>query len=218
MEFKLADKGTLIYVGDPMCSWCWGIALHLDKLKEYYKNQLDFEVILGGLRPGGGDKWDENMKTMLRSHWEHVIDYSGQPFSFKLLDREEFNYDTEPACRAIRVVRDLSPVKEFPFFKAVQYKFYAKSEDPTELSFYQTICEELDISFKEFTDNFNSSAYSKRVVQDFLLAREYGITSFPTVILKIDDRVELITYGYSTFEQMRIKVEEVLKIPLSLYN
>ena len=27
---------------------------------------------MGGLRPGGGDPWNNQMKTFLRNHWEHV--------------------------------------------------------------------------------------------------------------------------------------------------
>lgn len=28
------NKPALIYIGDPLCSWCYGIAPELDKLKK----------------------------------------------------------------------------------------------------------------------------------------------------------------------------------------
>ncbi|MFQ5523922.1 MAG: DsbA family protein, partial [Acidimicrobiia bacterium] len=38
----------LIYVGDPMCSWCWGFAPEIEDLADEYP----VEVVVGGLRPG----------------------------------------------------------------------------------------------------------------------------------------------------------------------
>ncbi len=42
----------LIYFGDPMCSWCYGFA---PELKEIISNlpEVEFQLILGGLRPYG---------------------------------------------------------------------------------------------------------------------------------------------------------------------
>ncbi|MBK9151344.1 MAG: hypothetical protein IPM26_10245 [Saprospiraceae bacterium] len=30
-----SNKDTLIYVGDPMCSWCYGFSPKVDKLLQY---------------------------------------------------------------------------------------------------------------------------------------------------------------------------------------
>ena len=59
------DKQEIIYVGDPMCSWCWGISPDLIKLRDHYReSQVAFRIVLGGLRPGGGDPWDDQMKEV----------------------------------------------------------------------------------------------------------------------------------------------------------
>ena len=99
-ETSKAQKadGEIIYIGDPMCSWCWGISNHLQELKEHFAEHK-FSIVLGGLRPGGGDPWDDNFKGFLKHHWEEVTARSGQPFGYKLFDRASFNYDTEPPCR-----------------------------------------------------------------------------------------------------------------------
>ena len=81
---RINKKGRIIYVGDPLCSWCWGISPHLSKLKAHYKEEMEFEILLGGLRPGGGEKWNDQFKNFLRQHWEHVTELSGQPFGYKI--------------------------------------------------------------------------------------------------------------------------------------
>ena len=71
-----------------MCSWCYGIALELKSLKEYYaKEGIQFEIVAGGLRPRGGDEWTEEFKGFLKHHWEEVAERSGQKFGFKLFER-----------------------------------------------------------------------------------------------------------------------------------
>ncbi|MEM9548354.1 MAG: hypothetical protein AAGA77_20390 [Bacteroidota bacterium] len=117
------EKPKLIYVGDPMCSWCYGISDELGKVVAYYEDKMDLEVVMGGLRAGGGEEWNASFKEFLRHHWEDVGIKSGQSFSFALLDKEEFNYDTEPACRAVVVVEELASDKSFRFLKRFKRDF-----------------------------------------------------------------------------------------------
>lgn len=113
----------IIYVGDPMCSWCWGISHHLRLLKDALP-QLGFNIVVGGLRPGGGDEWNDQMKAFLKHHWEEVNHRSGQPFGEKIFDLEEFDYDTEPACRAVVASRKWMAAYVLDFYEEVSRKFY----------------------------------------------------------------------------------------------
>ena len=45
-----------------MCSWCWGFANVITELLENYEDKLEFEILLGGLRPTNEVKVDEKMK------------------------------------------------------------------------------------------------------------------------------------------------------------
>ncbi len=212
MRQKAVEDGTLVYFGDPMCSWCWGITNSLRQLKEEYKGRLGFRLVMGGLRPGGGDLWNDEMKAFLREHWEHVAQASGQPFNYGLLDWEEFNYDTEPAARAVRVVRDIDSSKELDFYAAVQHAFYVENHDPNQLSFYKPVCEKLEIPFATFQSLFESEGYKQLVRQDFAYAQQVGVRGFPTVALQQGDQLIAIARGYATFEQMRSKVEELMHL------
>ena len=202
--------GKIIYFGDPMCSWCWGIATHLEELKEHFKYELEFELVLGGLRPGGGDKWDSNMKEMLRGHWNHVNEYSGQAFNYDLLSKKEFNYDTEPPSRAVRIIRDIVPEKEFVFFKEIQRAFYVENLDLSFTDSYKSVCAGLDIPFEEFVSLFDTEKYKELVKEDFLKSAKYGVRGFPSVAVQIDDNVQLIARGYSTFENMKTQINKLL--------
>ncbi|MEO1653156.1 MAG: DsbA family protein, partial [Bacteroidota bacterium] len=130
----------LIYVGDPMCSWCWGAALEITQLKTHYSEEFDFRLLLGGLRPGTTHPWKASQRQYLRKHWEEIAHMTGQPFRFDILAEEGFIYDTEIPSRAVYVCRLIAPDKEFSFFKAVQFAFYAQNKDTNQLETYLDIC------------------------------------------------------------------------------
>ncbi len=200
----------LIYIADPMCSWCYGFSPEIQRVMEHYKNRLRFSLIMGGLRPGGGTQWNQEMKDFLRHHWEEVAKKTNQSFNFSLLERPAFNYDTEPPCRAVVVVRDMVPDKTFLFFKAIQHAFYCLNKDPNELNFYVPICESLNIPTDDFEENFHSEEYKKKTLKDFAHSRQLGIRGFPSLVLLTEDSLQLVTHGYSKFEKMQETIEKLI--------
>ncbi len=207
---QLSSDKEIIYVGDPMCSWCWGISNHLKSLKDHYP-QYQFNIVLGGLRPGGGEAWDQRMKDFLKHHWDEVNQRSGQPFGYKLFDQEEFNYDTEPACRAVAVARKWVGTDPLEFFEAVSRKFYVENEDPTKAEFYESICMDFEIPFTEFLERFNSDEIKYQTNQDFQLNRQWGVRGYPTVLFRSGDQLYQINHGYSEFEDMKGVIEKIVE-------
>ena len=193
-----------------MCSWCYGFEPQLHQLIEHYKSKINFTILMGGLRPGGGTPWDQKMKDFLRHHWEEVEKKTGQIFKYNLLTWDSFNYDTEPACRAIVVIRDLIPKKVFPFYKFIQKQFYLKNEDPNDLNFYLTICDDLEISKDEFTKRFYSEEYKNKTIADFKDCGQFGVRGFPSLIfIDSNNEYHVISGGYSTFDLMKERIDRL---------
>lgn len=206
------DETEIIYVGDPMCSWCWGISPQLNALKRYGESTgVPFRIVMGGLRPGGGEAWNQEFKDFLKHHWEEVNKKSGQPFSMSLFDKESFDYDTEPACRAVVTVRELNAEKTLSFYELVQHHFYVKNNDPNLVEFYKPICEELDIDFTDFKNFFNSPEAVELTKKDFVINREWGIRGFPSVVVRKGNDLHLIASGYASYEDLKERLEMVRK-------
>jgi len=205
------EKPKLIYVGDPMCSWCYGISEELSKTVEHFEDKLDLEVVMGGLRAGGGEEWNTSFKDFLRHHWEDVGMKSGQPFKFDLLDWESFDYDTEPACRAVVTVGDMAPEQMLPFFKEVQKGFYVGNEDPKMVAFYKPICQNLGIDYDVFASKFETSEMRDKTNEHFQRSAQLGARSFPTLLLEYKGQYHNIAIGYSTFEKMKSRIESVIE-------
>ena len=198
----------LIYVGDPMCSWCYGIAEEVSQLWQAYPD-IKKTLVLGGLRPGGGDPWNKEFQDFLRHHWEEVSQRSGQTFNFDILNWENFNYDTEPACRAVAIVKSIDEDLAMPFFRAVQHRFYYKNEDPKTEAFYQEICQALSIDYDQFAEHFSSPEGKSLSAKEFIKARSLGVNSFPTILLVHNGQTHLIASGYETFANMEQRIKQI---------
>lgn len=202
----------LIYIGDPMCSWCWGISPHLNALKRYCDNEkIPFTMLMGGLRPGGGDTWDNDFKNYLKHHWQEVNKRSKQPFGFELFNKDNFEYDTEPACRAVVTAKKMAPLKTMAFYELVQHYFYVKSEDPKQVEFYRPICKELKMDYEAFAAAFLSDEMKQTTHNEFKKSRSLGINSFPSIIYRKGEQLHLIGKGYAKFEDLQaviIKLNE----------
>jgi len=122
------SKPKLIYFGDPMCSWCYGFSPEMEKAIDSLSSEVDFQMVMGGLRPYNTETM-KDLGDFLQHHWEEVGSRSGQSFSYEILKDTSFVYDTEPACRAVVLMRELKPEKEFEFFHKVQNAFYFKNKN-----------------------------------------------------------------------------------------
>lgn len=194
---------TVRYVGDPMCSWCWGLSVELKQLAQHCLSEgLGFSATMGGLRAGGGDPWNDGFKAFLRREWFHIASATGQPFGYSLLDAPYFDYDTEPACRAVAVAQNLlegkgaDPLEGLEFFTAVQHKFYVEGADPKQAEFYRSVCAKAGIEFDAFQSLFTSDAGKQAVQAHFAQCRAMGVRSFPTLLLEHNQELLVIASGY----------------------
>lgn len=201
---------SFYYIGDPMCSWCWGGSETFSELERLCKKlNFNFNIITGGLRAGGGDEWNASFRQFLRNEWDHVAQRTGQPFTHKLLERAHFEYDTEPACRAVNAARYFLKHEElYRFFKAIQYKFYVLGGDPKEILFYQDLCEKYSIAFSEFERVFNDPQTKSETAKQFTLCRQWGIRSFPTVCFEFNGQLHPFMSGYLPAEYVEKLIRE----------
>lgn len=206
----MTEQPSIIYIGDPMCSWCYGIANEVAQLKSAWAGKAGFQLLMGGLRPNETTPIDAEMKAFLKHHWEEVNKRSGQPFSYDILERNDFVYNTEPASRAVVVARKHAPGKEFEFFKAVQKAFYLDNSDPHLVATYLPLCDEFGIDRAQFQKDWESDEMKYAVRQEFQQSGSMGVRSFPTVVLHHNNELTALAVGYSEFEVMNEVLEKLL--------
>lgn len=186
---------ALVYVGDPMCSWCWGFAPELRELER--RHGLTVEVVVGGLRPGpSAEPLEDRLRTFLRGEWARIAEVTGQPFDPGTLDRDGWVYDTEPAARAVVTMRSMLPDRVLDFFERLQRAFYAEAIDVTDVGAIVSLAEEFEVDDGLFVATLRSEASRAAAWRDFAVARRLGASGFPTLFLRDGSRHHLVARGY----------------------
>jgi len=165
-------KPELIFIIDPMCSWCWGFHPVIKELREKHSDKYRYSLVVGGLRTKGQMAWTQE-------------------------NRESFDYDTYPACRAIVTVRELwGDEASFEYLEKIQEAFYARGEDTTALETLANYVEKK----KEFLAFYHTERAEILMQHDFSKARSMGANAFPSVV-KIDtDGHMCCQQGYQSLE------------------
>ena len=199
---------NLIYVGDPMCSWCYGFARPLDALLADPQDAapLQLALVMGGLRPFTTEPMSAERVTELAGHWQHVEEASGQPFAelpHTALNTPGFAYNTEPACRAVVTLRTLRPPQVWRYFKAVQQAFYAEARNVTDPAVLADLAVQCGLPRDEFAHRFASQAMRDATLADFRQSQAWGIRGFPTLLAEHGAHLHLVGSGYMPIGTLR---------------
>jgi putative protein-disulfide isomerase len=207
-ESSNMTKPKLLYVGDPMCSWCWGFANVISELLENYEDKLEFEILLGGLRPTNDVKVDEKMKDFLLHHWTEVNKRTGQKFDHTILDQLGWIYNTEPACRAVATLRELEgSSKALHFFNHLQKAYYAEGNIITTDDVIKTQATNFGIETEAFMKKFSSDTAKQKIFHEFGTVQQIGIQGFPTLLFIKGDSASLVATGYSDYDKVSNRID-----------
>ncbi len=205
---------TLIYVVDPMCSWCWGFSPVFDDLIQSYQDQVPIHIMMGGLRPGNTERFDEPRRSYILGHWRAVHARTGQPFNFEFQMGPTFIYDTEPASRAMIVMRNLDPSRERAYLRAIQESFYVTNADVTKEDILADLASNLGLDRMVFLEHYRDQRHRHSVWAEFDQARQLGVNGFPTLLGQEADNVIILTHGYRPFQELKPAIDRWLNVPV----
>ncbi|QOR61613.1 DsbA family protein [Sulfurovum sp. ST-21] len=202
-------KKHLYFVVDPMCSWCWGFTPVIEETRKIFSGTCHFSLVLGGLRTQGEMQWNEASKAYLKAHWQQVAQSTGQLFNDELFEKELFEYDTYPACKAVVTVRELLGADAaFAYLHALQNAFYTQGIDITRARVLQGYYEQLFGNSSKFAFFYASERAEILMQHDFAKARSMGANVFPSVVFVDGEGHMVCQKGYRSFLEMRQLLQE----------
>ena len=195
----------LVYVADPMCSWCYGFAPQLDEVLA--STDLDLRLVMGGLWAGDNVVADDELRSYLTATWKRVEEISGQPFKHDALERlvrDGWVYDTALACEAVIALRSAQLEHTKTLFSAIQRAFYANGQDVTRPDVLEAIQRDLDLPPPTEVDLTPPPSLG----DDMAVARRLGARGFPVLFLAVPDAGTLFEYvplatGYTSAAQIK---------------
>lgn len=193
-------SARLLYVMDPMCSWCWGFAPVVEALAEQAAaHGVPMHLVAGGLRRDQV-AIDAAARVRYLGYWQAVNASTGQFFDFERGLPEGMVYDTEPACRALVTARQLDAESAWPLARRIQQAFYTEGADVTQGAQLAQLAQDAGIPRIEFAEAFDSLAMREATAADFTWVQDLGIAGFPTLLAERDGQLALLTNGYQPLE------------------
>jgi putative protein-disulfide isomerase len=205
---------NLIYIADPMCSWCYGFGPELSALMAGLP-EVPVEIIVGGLRAYHQEPITEQQKEKLLAYWGQVHETTGLPFNNEMLERPGFVYNTEPACRAVVTARMIAPHAALTVLQAIQQAFYADGRDVTngevlaEISAATLTAAGVPTDASDFLAKWAGEQAVLATHADFEQTKKWEVSGFPTLVLERNGELQLVTAG---LVQMPLLVEKLQAI------
>ena len=215
LTFDMQNPSTeLIYVADPMCSWCYGFGPQLATVQE--ATGLPVRLVMGGLYVGDrAQPATPGLRQYLEETWDRVESRTGQPFRFdhaEPLVQGDWMYDTAPSAQAVIHVRDKTPDRALAYLGAVQRAFYFDGRDVTKWEVLESIGQELGLgSIASIDSLLNPGSLEKDMAESLAL----GANGYPKVILGTsypDGRVDHVPVatGFTRASDVQRKIQVLL--------
>lgn len=201
----------LIYLADPMCSWCWAFSPEIEALRRRFSDRVQFELVTGVLRTGG-QALSSQQSAKLGTYWQTVMDKTGQKFNVDFKPESDFCYDTEPACRALVTLRTQLPGCEWEYLAALQEAFYVRHQDITRAQVLADVANAAaGVDADAFTIQMQSLEMREQIQNDLTRRLEYGIDGFPTLLWVRAEKTSMLAHGYQTADQITQMLLKYLK-------
>jgi len=194
----------LIYVYDPMCSWCWGYRETWLKLQAALGDKLAIEYRVGGLAPDSDEPMPIDMQQFLQQTWLRIEQQLGTPFNHEFWHTAKPRRSTYPACRAVIVARQHE--KEQEMLYAIQKAYYLNAQNPSDISTLAILAEQIGVEKSTFIKEIESENIHSLLMAEINQARSLPIQGFPSLVIENKGNYHAIPVNYldweSTYQQI----------------
>ena len=190
-------NSTLYYFYDPMCSWCYAFQPIWSKIKADLPDGLHISRVVGGLAADDDMPMDEELKQYIQQHWRKIQEtVPGIQFNFEFWDKCKPRRSTYPACRAVIAAKAQGIEHEEPMVIALQKAFYLEARNPSDYETHIELAAELNLDTERFKDDLLSTETEKELVTQIRFCQELGVSSFPSLVMKIADQYIRVPHDY----------------------
>ena len=209
---------TLYYCYDAWCGWCYGFSPVIKRIFTEYRQRLAFEVLSGGMILPSSPQPIRVMAPYIQKAYPTVEERTGIKFGkdwlwhiFNPEDSDWYPSSEKPAI-ALAVFKDYHHDLAIPFATDLQYALHEEGRDLGDDEAYRHLLEKYGIPATEFYAKLHSDQYKERAYTEFAQVGQLKLTGFPTLLLQISDsKFYLLCHGYSDYEALKSRIEEVLR-------
>ncbi len=166
-----------------MCSWCWGFSKVWKNIQSQLTDNINTQLIVGGLAPDSNDPMPASMQLTLQQTWQHIEQViPGTEFNHQFWSLNSPRRSTYPACRAVLAAKAQDPHFETPMIQAIQQAYYLDAKNPSNDSTLIELASNIGCDSNHFTQALNSENTQQTLMGQIHFARMLGTQGFPSLI------------------------------------
>ena len=199
---------TLVYVHDPMCSWCWGFEPTRRVIFEAIAGRMHIRRIVGGLAPDSDEPMPAAMATMLQQTWQRIEQtIPGTRFNYAFWSECSPRRSTYPANRAVIAAREQGDEYDEAMTGRIQQAYYLQAKNPSDNSTLIELASDIGLDVERFAQSLVSESTQQKLLTEIQSARSMGINSFPSLAVEKGGGLRHIGLSYTDPEAMLSQIE-----------
>lgn len=208
------EKTTVLYVFDPLCGWCYGFSPVMVKLYENYKDNIEFDVISGGMVVGDRIGPLGEKAAYIREAYKVVEQKMGVKFGDEYVNKvlaEGTAIQTSiPASKLLVAFKSLDESQGVLFSHEIQNALYVNGVHPDNIEGLLEKCDTFGVSKDDILTIATSEQVEEAMNHDFELSSRLGVTGFPTVFVIKDNAINVIARGADSYENVSARLDEII--------
>lgn len=189
----------LLYVADPMCSWCYAFAPVLKSVRTDLRGDVGTRLVLGGLARDDDQPMSQETREYIQGAWRSIEQRTPARFNWEYWDHCQPRRSTWPACRAVLAAGDRGE----EMFEAIQRAYYQEARDPSDLGVLAAIAGELGFDGDGFARSMQSAEMRNGLKREFQLRDRLYARSFPSVGVRTGEEYRLLASGWVEEPELR---------------
>jgi len=202
-----SDTPILIYVHDPMCSWCWGFAPVLGRLMSSLPESVTVRRLLGGLAPDSDVPMHTSIRDYVQDQWRRIQrEIPGTEFNFDFWIRCAPRRSTYPACRAVIAARRQGAEFDSAMTRAIQRAYYLEARNPSEAQTLIDLARDIGLDEDMFARDLLSVDTDRRLRSEMKQARDLEVWGFPSLVMVEGGSRRPVTVHYTDHRPMLAEI------------
>lgn len=208
-------KLKIRYYYDALCGWCYGFSPVIKKLENTYKDQIDIDVISGGLFLGNRAGLVNDVAPHIKAGaYKSVELMTGVKFGASFLEdvfgAGKMELNSLPPTIALCIVREKYPEKELAFAATLLNAVYFDGIDPVDINAYVAYASEYGIDAEEFLTKMNNPFYEQMAINEFNTFRNSKYSGMPSIVVFKNDVEIPISKGYIGYDDLKVKLDQFI--------
>lgn len=184
----------------------------------HYKDTLDFEVLSGGMVITEKAKHIRLTAPYIQQAYKLVEKTTGIKFGQDYLwhinnpDLSDWHPSSEKPAIALCILKNYYPTRQIEVATDLQYALHFEGRDLDDDEAYLHLLEKYSIQPETFYTKLKSEDYKEMAYHEFELCRKLNVTAFPVLLIQLtENKFHLIARGYTSFEDLTLRIDDVLK-------